>query len=372
MTAPRYLTKSRFKLGLGCETKLFYTKKKDVYADQSLDDSFLQALAEGGFQVGELAKFYFCDDPAGQAITIETLDYEEALAETQKRIAAGQGVLAEAAFRYTNLFIRTDIIRIDTAARHLELIEVKAKSFDSADCFFTCDRKTGEATGLQSKWRDYLYDVAFQKYVLKRLYPDYTIEAFLLLADKDSAASIDGLNQFFRINKAGDRVRIDIRPGLNRAMLGDAVLVQVCVDDAIDWIWNNPVPTELRQNSFVDYVNLLSEKYSRDEKICTPLGKKCSACEFTTTPQQDAEGTLKSFFKECWAEQAGLDAVGLAKPLVVDLWAGNAGGKSLKQKLIEAGVFLLEEVTADLIAPKKQKKDVVPGLSPLERRLLQV
>jgi len=58
----RYLTKSRFKLALECLTKLYYTRKDD-YADESIDDSFLIALAEGGFQVGELAKFLFCEDP---------------------------------------------------------------------------------------------------------------------------------------------------------------------------------------------------------------------------------------------------------------------------------------------------------------------
>ena len=55
---PRYLTKSRFKLALECETKLFYTHKEE-YCDQKVDDSFLEALAEGGFQVGELAKCYY-------------------------------------------------------------------------------------------------------------------------------------------------------------------------------------------------------------------------------------------------------------------------------------------------------------------------
>lgn len=74
----RYLTKSRFKLALECMTKLYYTKKED-YADESLDDPFLEALAEGGFQVGELAKYLFCDDPVGQNITVNTLDYDEAL-----------------------------------------------------------------------------------------------------------------------------------------------------------------------------------------------------------------------------------------------------------------------------------------------------
>ena len=57
MKNPRYLTKSRFKLALDCETKLFYTNKKE-YPDERIDDAFLEALAEGGFQVGELAKMY--------------------------------------------------------------------------------------------------------------------------------------------------------------------------------------------------------------------------------------------------------------------------------------------------------------------------
>ena len=38
-----------------------------------MDDKFLQALADGGYQVGELAKLYF---PNGHDIM--TLDYEEA------------------------------------------------------------------------------------------------------------------------------------------------------------------------------------------------------------------------------------------------------------------------------------------------------
>ena len=50
----RYLTKTRFKLGIDCPTKLFYTRKAE-YPDQNEEDTFLAALAEGGFQVGKLA-----------------------------------------------------------------------------------------------------------------------------------------------------------------------------------------------------------------------------------------------------------------------------------------------------------------------------
>ncbi len=75
MPSPRYLTKSRFKLAVECSTKLYYTGKKE-YPDQKINDKFLEALAHGGFQVGELAKCYF---PGG--VMIDDLDYEIALAK---------------------------------------------------------------------------------------------------------------------------------------------------------------------------------------------------------------------------------------------------------------------------------------------------
>ena len=91
MTKKRYLTKSRFKLATECPTKLFYTGKKE-YANQKQDDSFLEALAEGGFQVGELAKCYF---PGGHDIT--TLDYDNALAQTNKLLEKDNVIIYEAA-----------------------------------------------------------------------------------------------------------------------------------------------------------------------------------------------------------------------------------------------------------------------------------
>src|SRR5580698_1504188 len=94
----RNLTKTRFKLGMECPTKLFFTGKEQ-YANENLDDSFLAALAEGGFQVGELAKAYF---PRGH--DIETLDYDEALAQTNELLKLDTVVIYEAAIQFENLF----------------------------------------------------------------------------------------------------------------------------------------------------------------------------------------------------------------------------------------------------------------------------
>jgi hypothetical protein len=54
----RLLTKARFKLALSCPNKLYYTRKKQ-YANTSAEDPFLQALAQGGFQVEELARLMY-------------------------------------------------------------------------------------------------------------------------------------------------------------------------------------------------------------------------------------------------------------------------------------------------------------------------
>ena len=54
----RVLSKSRFKLGLECPNKLYYTGKKD-YANKKNENPFLEALAKGGFQVEELARLYY-------------------------------------------------------------------------------------------------------------------------------------------------------------------------------------------------------------------------------------------------------------------------------------------------------------------------
>ena len=52
MARRRYLTKSRFKVGHECPTRLYYLDRRDEYANLDSDDPFLEALAEGGFQVG--------------------------------------------------------------------------------------------------------------------------------------------------------------------------------------------------------------------------------------------------------------------------------------------------------------------------------
>jgi len=54
-----YLTKSRFKTGLSCPTKLYYQSNPNDFDNNHDENEFMQALAKGGLQVGELAKLYY-------------------------------------------------------------------------------------------------------------------------------------------------------------------------------------------------------------------------------------------------------------------------------------------------------------------------
>lgn len=97
MKKNRYLTKSRFKMAVECPTKLFYTRKPE-YRDSMADNEFLQMLAEGGYQVGALAKLAF---PEG--IDLECFaDPEVALVETEKLLQQENVTLFEPAIRVGN------------------------------------------------------------------------------------------------------------------------------------------------------------------------------------------------------------------------------------------------------------------------------
>jgi hypothetical protein len=363
----RYLTKSRFKLALECLTKLYYTKKS-VYADISIDDPFLEALAEGGFQVGELAKFLFCDDPAGQKITIDTLDYNKSLEETAKRLENKSIVIAEAAFKFQSLFVRSDIIVNN--ANVFDLYEVKSKSTDGEDLDFITKRGEPKVT---SSWIPYLYDVAFQKYVLMKSLSaqNVTVHAHLILVDKSKIASVEGLNQKFKILKTENGSKIELEPGLTKQKLGNSILKIQNIDDVIQKIWDElSVPTDYQENlKFEEFVDLCADIYSKDTRVYAPLGKKCKECQFVNHyPEVNKQ---KSGFHECWKNKTKYNDELLNKSLALDLWGGLMGNRSVVQELIDKGKYLLEQVSELDIAPKSQTKEYV-GLSPLQRRLEQI
>ena len=359
-----YLTKSRFKEGLECLTKLYYTGKKDEYANQSLDDPFLKALADGGHQTGALALFEFTDDPAGDGILVNTLDYEEALNITNTKLSdPGKVVIAEAAFKYNNLFIRADVIVKEGTV--IDLYEVKSKSFNSEEenerTFISNLGKPSEK--IKGVWEAYLYDVAFQKYVITKALPGYTVNTHLLLVDKAKKASVSGLNQIFQLVNEGGRVSVDIT-NIRKEQLGDSILVIVNTDDLVDKIWHNyKVPNSLAQDfTFEEFVAYCEEIYVNDKRVFSPLTMGCKDCTYKVKPGKDDQ--KKDGRRECWKYVTQYADHLLDRPWTTDVWQGR-----LNKALLE-GTYLMERLEiSDLGTEKHNPKS---GLDQLARRVLQV
>ena len=344
MSSPRtrYLTKSRFKLAQECPTKLYFTGKPD-YANTKLDDEFLAALADGGFQVGELAKLYFPD-----GVEVAATGNAAAIAQTQDLLQRHTVTLFEAAIASGPFLVRVDVLR--KIGDEVELIEVKAKSFNSTDTFAF----KGASGKILSGMRPYLEDVAFQKFVLERAYPHWTIRTFLMMADKAKRCTVDGLNQRFRIQRLDDsRQHVIVTPGTTTATIGEPFLTMEPVDAHIDEI----VATD--QGSFAKQALLLAEAYADNRKIPPVISSACASCEF----RADQDSTLKSGFHECWREAKGWERERVDAGTVLDL-----ANFRRKDKLLEKGILGIRDVTtADLNL--KADED---GLSIGQRQWMQV
>ena len=255
----RVLTKSRFKLGLECPNKLFYTNKKEEYANTKSNNPFLEALASGGFQVEELARLHY---PNGILIEDSTdpanYDYFEKVAQTNSLLQQENVVIFEAAFMFQNLFIRVDIL--EKKGNQIELIEVKAKSFKSSNGL---SEFINDKLKINSKWKAYLFDVTFQQYVIKKSFPDYQVITYLMLADKDKSTSVDGLNQMFRITKnSGNRTGIvKIKEQIDSLNIeNDSVLAKIDVSLLVEII-SSGLERIIEEYDFEDAIQLFSKAY---------------------------------------------------------------------------------------------------------------
>jgi len=324
---PRYLTKSRFKAALECPTKLYYYGKPE-YANLMNDDDFMQALCEGGYQVGELAKYYF---PGGH--DIKSLGYEESLAETNKYLLQENVIIYEAAIQFEHTFIRADVLKKE--GKRIELIEVKAKSFKGKDEFFTA-----KGDFITKGWYPYLADVAFQTWVMEHAFPDFEIAPFLMLTDKKQKSTVDGLNQLFRI-KRDERDRLDVFPAhpVTKETMGEPILAQVNVSEFVQKILKGEAFPHHKKSAeelkgFAARIQEYGRYYSDDQRYPIVTGPKCKGCEYKNVKQP----VLKSGFNECMGASLG-SRFDQGSPSIFDIWNFRKS-----QALMDQDVFSLQEL----------------------------
>lgn len=358
----KLFTKSRFKLALECPTKLYYASHPERYNNLQTDDDFLISLAKGGFQVGELAKIY-------RNVEHDLADikgYEKPREATQQLIAGAKDTtIAEAAFQWGNCFVRVDIL--EKRGNTLHLIEVKAKSCDG-----TTDQYMDKSGGIKSDVLPYLYDIAFQKYVVMQAMPDYQVKASLMMADKTKRADIDHLNQLFAIeeNEQGE-ITIAVDPNAQEIIARShvQVLTALDVDHLCDKIINNETTEQEKKMGmpFKDFVKYTSEAHAHDERMVSTHDSKCFKCEF-----RQADTSLQDGHNECMRCEGGFMAKDFERPLIGQLWGG---AQAPRGKWIKQGMYFMDQITEQLYAlQRKETKDkqTKNGLKGYERTWLQI
>jgi hypothetical protein len=353
----RVLSKSRFKIGLECPNKLFFTHHKDVYPSSKTDDTFLLSLAQGGFQVEELARMHY---PGGVLIDTEHYDYDGAVRKTDALLEKENVVIYEAAFLWENLFIRTDILQ--KKGKQIDLIEVKAKLHDPNDEYVFIGKK-GK---LVSSWKPYLFDLAFQKFVLSKSHPDFMVKASLMMADKNNRASIDGLNQMFRVPAAkdGDQRKDIIKQVQTIEETGDSILSVVDVNSIVDNIIRDTYHG-LNDHMFEESIQYLLEIYQNGTYPKWPTNySACKNCEFKATDDQLLAG-LKSGFHFCMKEQHDLTPENAKSPNIFEIW--NFRGKNIN-KLLQENRLLMKHLNEEDLQPEYKPSEI----STSQRRWIQV
>lgn len=362
MSRPKYLSKSLFKNALDCRTKLYYAANNDMYNNNNVDDPFLTAIAEGGFQVGELAKCYY---PGGIEID-PTLSAEDNFEETKKLLTKKNVVIFEGVIIFENFMMRFDII--EKKDNTLRLIEVKSKSYAGGDCSeFLNKNRT-----IKAAWVDNMYDASYQKWVLSKMYPTLKIETFLMLADKTKTTTVDNLNQKFLLTKTNKgKTKVVINGDVSLSALGDRILTEINIDDIVSIIESYDY-TEGK--SFEEWLYFLMNSFENNIKLPTKLGKKCDECQFVCGKAEFDKG-LKSGKNECWASSPLIGETNIGKPTVLDLWNYRS-----KDKKISEGVMLMKDINPTEFMPKFESYEQVSAffslidreMSDKERQALQL
>ena len=319
-----FLSKSDFKVASTCPTKLYYRKLK--YPTTMEGNEFLEMLAEGGYMVGKLATLLY---PNGIDLSDEGSP-EKSAEKTKELILNNEDVVIfEASVIFENFLIRIDVL--EKKGNTINLIEVKAKSFDS-----------DHSEESKAKLGPYLEDVVFQYFVLKNAFPQFSIKPFLFMPDKAKTTTLEGLNGMFEIRKKPGKtgskfISYDVNfNGELSDILNDDILT--LVDLSIE-VQDSLAVIEQRARQFSSSLN------PELTKIKIDISSSCAQCEFhSEDPSTDG-------FRGCWGILAD------APPDLLSLHQlGNVNRhhEGLVDSLISEGKVKLSDFPSDILIPENR------------------
>ena len=321
-----FLSKSDFKVAMTCPSKLYYRKLK--FPTTKEGNEFLELLAEGGYMVGKLATLLY---PGGFDLSEES-DPKRSAEITHELILSNDSIIIyEACIKFENYLIRVDIL--EKKGNLINLIEVKAKSFDS-------NESKNEKLGLG----EYLEDLAFQYFVAIQAYPHFNIQPYLFMPDKAKTTNLEGLNGMFELKKVqkpgstfiGYEVTFN---GDTEDLLNDDIMTAIHLLEEVQSI----LPSIKRNAEY--FVDSISPEL---KPIKTEISLACKNCEFRSeNPETDG-------FRHCWGKLAD------APPDLLSLHQlGNVNKHhdGIINSLISERKVKLSDFPVEILDPEKRKQN---------------
>ena len=339
-----FLTKTDFINTFSCPTRLNYILHPEIYTDSTEENEYLQSLSDGGYQVGKLAQLYYKE---GIEITDNLID---AISETSNFMKKDEVVLFEAAIQYKNFYIRVDIIRKNKNEIHL--IEVKAKSYNASkfaeDIFYNKDGS------VNSEWREYFYDLAFQFYVTKCQYPQAKIKCFFNLPNKNVNSKVNNLfNKFSIKNKKAFFLGTE-------EDLVDNLIAEVDVTSKIEEIIQTSFQYQSQELLFSEIAEELAEAKVNSKSFKPAFGNHCKACQFTDKDKS------KSGMYQCWKQITGFSDSKFLDNKIIDIWNYRS-----THKLFDKGKYFIDDLEPEDINVENQPVLGDKPLSNKDRQYLQ-
>ena len=149
---------------------------------------------------------------------------------------------------------------------------MKAKSYDSKlieeDNFYNKDGS------VKSDWKEYFYDLAFQYFVVQQKYPDFQINCFFNLPNKNIDSQVDNLfNKFSIKNKKAFFLG-------SENDLKDPLIYEVNVTNKIKEIIKSTHEFKNQQVLFNEIVNELSIAKKNGINFKPLISNECKSCKF--------------------------------------------------------------------------------------------
>lgn len=275
-----YFTKHLFRTGLECPTRLYY------YANNYPENrEALPFIAHYRYNKQQLINLARCSFAKG--ISIGSSSLETSFEETKKKLKKKRTVLFDAVFLHDRF--KASVPILEKHGKEVNIYHVQIKAFRPDK-----QRISNQKGEIYTKWKSYILDFAFQLHVIRKSYPGWNIQPYLLLPVKYAYAKTDQLHKTIKLINKGE-----INPR-KTSVDEEEILAKVDVSEEIERVISGKEFEEpFAGESLEEVLQKMCHYFYGKKKYPVKIGSKCKGCEFRIERERVEEGE-KSGFVECW------------------------------------------------------------------------